>query len=160
MFAPSKHWFDEPFHYPLQNMACFVLENAKFPGLFQKKYSIPLKGNIQYCSPVLDVKLNPTMKPLLLAKKHLSIISSFPWEHVMFFQPAIPLQIMEEPSKRCSIPFEKGNLSSYDIVSLQICNIPVPYAACFSICNHCLNLQSSSSCQKVQCINTMLWKIL
>jgi len=66
----------------------------------------------------------------------------------MFVQQTIPLQIMQESSKICSICFEKGNLLSNDVVSLQVGNIRVPYEACFSIYSHLFNMQNS--CQKVQ----------
>ena len=123
---------------------------SKMQDFPQKKYSLPLKGicvsvavcsmNLTYCIPVLNVILNTTMKPPLVAKKHVSFFCNVPLRklYIVFFQQAIPLQIMEESLTRCSIPFGKLHFSPK-----KICNNPAPYVASFLTCSHCFGMQNS-----------------
>ena len=125
------------------------LKNA---GFFSKEVqplyaSVVCSMNLTYCIPVLHVILNTTMKPPLLAKKHVSFCN-FPLRKLTACSthntPTIYGGILKKMQHSC--------LKSA-LCFQMISNNPAPYVACFSTCSHCFSMQTL--CQKVQCINAV-----
>ena len=121
---------------------------SKMQDFPQKKYSLPLKGicvsvavcsmNLTYCIPVLNVILNTTMKPPLVAKKHVSFFCNVPLRKLY-----IVFSTSNTPTNHGGI-LDKMQHSFWKIAffSQKIGNNPAPYVACFLTCSHCFGMQN------------------
>ena len=113
------------------NISRFFLKNAKFPSKevqpsFAGIYvSVVCSMNLTHYIPVLNVKLNATMKPPLLSKNHVSFFCNFPlrkWQS--FFNTQYPtnyggiLQKMQRSFWKKALFFQ------------MIGTNPAPYVAC------------------------------
>ena len=145
----------------------FPLSFAKYHVFFwkmqdfpQKKYSLPLQGiyvsvvlvcslNLAHWIPVLDVILNTTITPPLLAKKLLSCFCNSPLRKLYkcFFNTQYPYKLWRHPLKDAA--FLLKNCTFFQMIG----NNPAPYVACCLTCSQCFSMQNL--CQKVQCINTI-----
>jgi len=126
----------EDWTFPL-SLAKYHVFFSKMQDFPQKKYSLPLQGiyvsvvlvcsmNLTHWIPVLDVILNTTMKPPLLAKKLLSCFCKSPLRKLnVFFNTQYPYKLWRHPLKDAAFLLKKGTFFQ------MIGNNPAPYVACF-----------------------------